>query len=83
MFLFHFFTEQEECQQCHDLLQEQVVLWKTNSKNYKQSLNMKESSFSINSDNTSSFEDAASELSKSQTTMTAITPAKFENSFWV
>lgn len=44
---------------------------------------MKESSFSINSDNTSSFEEAANELSKPQSTMTAITPAKFENSFWV
>ena len=37
---------------------------------------MKEANFSINSENSSSFEETGS-------TMTAITPAKFENSFWV
>ena len=44
---------------------------------------MKEANFSINSENSSSFEEAVNELSQSGSTMTAITPAKFENSFWV
>ena len=44
---------------------------------------MKEANFSINSENSSSFEETVNELSQSGSTMTAITPAKFENSFWV
>ena len=46
-------------------------------------VNMKEANYSINSENSSSFEEAVNEFSKPHSTMAGITPAKFENSFWV
>ena len=44
---------------------------------------MKEANFSIHSENGSAFEETVNELSKPLSPMAGITPAKFENSFWV
>ena len=46
--------------------------------------NMKETNFSIHSDNSSSFDEVGRQANnKTPATMAAITPAKFDNSFWV
>ena len=45
---------------------------------------MKETNFSIHSDNSSSFDEVGRQTNnKTPATMAAITPAKFDNSFWV
>ena len=45
---------------------------------------MKETNFSIHSDNSSSFDEVGRQANnKTPATMAAITPAKFDNSFWV
>ena len=44
---------------------------------------MKEASFSINSDNSSSFDETGRAMNKTPAIMAAITPGKFDNSFWV
>ena len=45
---------------------------------------MKETNFSIHSDNSSSFDEVGRQVNnKTPATMAAITPAKFDNSFWV
>ena len=44
---------------------------------------MKETNFSIHSDNSSSFDEVGRQVNnKTPATMAAITPAKFDNSFW-
>jgi hypothetical protein len=44
---------------------------------------MKEANFSVNSDNGSSFDETGRAMNKTPAILAAITPAKFDNSFWV